>query len=198
MRDEEVERLIARIVGAARIPRRAARVDLQRELRAHFEDAVANGATARDALRRFGNEREIVASLRRVHAAEYRLLYAIKIAAALAASWAAALVLEVVINLRLEPRGVPFAFAVVVAVAAAWEFARPPIGAYRAARARLPLFVMFGTFGAMVYGQHLAIGISLAASRWTAAAAALTLVSVATLAIQARFDRALDRFLALH
>ena len=198
MPDEDVERLIARIVGAARIPRRAARADLRRELRAHFEDAIADGATARDALRRFGNERDIVASLRRVHAAEYRLLYAIKIAAAMAASWAAALVLEVVVSLRLEPRGVPVAFAVVVAVAAAWELARPPVGAYRAARGRLPLLVMFGTFGALVYGQHLAMGVSLAASRWTAAAAALTLVAVATLAIQARFDRALDRFLAFH
>jgi len=193
MRD--VDALVERIVAAARVPSRAARADLRRELRAHFEDAAAAGATDADAIHGFGAEREIVAALRRVHAAEYRLIYAAKIAAAILVAGAAAFAIEISSSLRLPPRGLFFALALVVTIAAAWELARPPLTAVRRALSRTPLLVMFVTFAGVQYGSHAAIGVVLPATRTIAAGAVLTAVSIATLVILARFDRALNRFL---
>jgi hypothetical protein len=86
MRERDaVASLIDRLVAAARIPSRAAREDLRRELSAHFEDAGSSPEAMRDALRRFGVESEVADSLRRVYRCDYLCLYFAKVAASIGA-----------------------------------------------------------------------------------------------------------------
>ena len=57
MRDPDtVGMLIERIVARARIPGRAQRDDLRRELWTHFEEASGSADSTREAIRRFGAE----------------------------------------------------------------------------------------------------------------------------------------------
>jgi predicted permease len=70
-RDEGVDALIERIVARARIGDPDARDDLRRELRAHFEDAGRSPGAVDEAVRRFGDESAVAASLRRVHSRGY-------------------------------------------------------------------------------------------------------------------------------
>jgi len=65
--DLDPDALIERLVAAARLESEAERDDLRRELRAHFEDAGTSPEAARAAIARFGGERAIADSLRRVH-----------------------------------------------------------------------------------------------------------------------------------
>jgi hypothetical protein len=188
--DADIAATVDRIVAAVGVPRRRARADLRRELHAHFEDAGASPDERRDALRRFGPEAAVIAGLRRVYAFEYRLLYAGKVAASVAASLVTALAIEWIVNLRIEPRPVAFALAVVVTVIAAWELARPPAAAVRDALTRTRLFVIFATFAAVEFAVHAAIGVHFATARLVLAATVLTLIASATLTIVARADRA--------
>ena len=130
---------IDRIVAGARIPSRATRDDLRRELWAHFEDAGTSAEALRDAIRRFGPEAEIVDSLRYVYRWDYRLLYAVKVVVSIAASIGVALAIQLVANLRVRaasdavhlapgfPHAVILSAAVVVALIIAREALRPPI-----------------------------------------------------------------------
>jgi len=139
--------LVDRIVAAAQIPGRARREALRRELRSHFEDAGASPESERDAMRRFGDEAAIADWLRRVHRRDRALLSLARIAASVAAAIAAALLIEAIVNLRVEPRAgmwrlaPPFAHtamlsaAVAVALAAAREAGRRPFSAARIAAA---------------------------------------------------------------
>jgi hypothetical protein len=76
------DEFVARIVSRAKIARSSTREDLERELRAHFEDASADaGATVGDrgdlpdmVCRRFGNPEEIGGELARVHRFERRAI----------------------------------------------------------------------------------------------------------------------------
>jgi hypothetical protein len=99
---EAVDALIERIVIGARIPSRAGRDDLRRELRTHFEEAGASPDAAAYAIRRFGDEAMIAASLRRVYRWDYAALYAAKLVASVIASFAAALLILALVNLRVE------------------------------------------------------------------------------------------------
>jgi hypothetical protein len=196
MPDPAIESLVERILVQARIPSRTARAELRRELRAHFEDTGAALDDPRDAIRRFGPEALVIASLRRTYAVEYALLYTLKVAASVAASLASALTIELAVNVRIEPRPVLFAMAVVVTVVAAWELARPPADAVRAVLARQRLLAMFTIFASIELGLHLAIGVPFGASRAMTAGAVLTLIAAATIAIAARADRAFTTFLS--
>ena len=64
--DERVAAFIDRVVAGARIPSRAARDDLRRELWTHFEEAGTSADAVREAMRRFGAEAMITESLRRL------------------------------------------------------------------------------------------------------------------------------------
>lgn len=131
--------LIDRIVAGARIPSRAERDDLRRELEAHFEDAGTSEEAAREAIRRFGEERVVAGALRRVYRWDYRLLYVAKIAACLAASIGVAFFIEAAANLRvgrehdslaLAPgfaHAIVRATALVLAFVVAREALKPPL-----------------------------------------------------------------------
>jgi hypothetical protein len=188
--DADVTAMIDRIVAAARVPRRGARADLRRELHAHFEDAGASPDQRREALRRFGSEELVIAGLRRVYAVEYHLCYAAKVAASIAVSLMTALAIEWMAHLRIEPRPVAFALAVVVTVIVAWELARPPAAAVHDALTRARLLVIFATFASIEFAVHAAIGVPFAAARLVLASTVLTLIASATLTIVARADRA--------
>ncbi|MBV9742780.1 MAG: hypothetical protein JO099_03380 [Acidobacteriia bacterium] len=77
-----LDEFVGRIVSRARIPRFSTRDDLERELRAHFEDALEEerGADSRagdlsDTIcRRFGNPEEIGGELERAHRFERRII----------------------------------------------------------------------------------------------------------------------------
>lgn len=194
MPEADVDALVERIVAAAHVPGRAARADLRRELRAHFEDAASADTDSAEAIRRFGAEALVIRSLRRTYAVEYALLYALKVAASIGTSLAAALAIEVAVNARIEPRPVLFAMAVVVTIVAAWELARPPAGAVRAVLARPRLLTMFAIFASIELMLHLAIGVPFGATRAMVAGGVLTLVAAATLAISARADRLFTDF----
>src|SRR5439155_19596178 len=140
MRDHDaLAARIDRMVAGARIPSRATRDDLRRELWTHFEDAGASADDLRDAIRRFGSETDVVESLRHVYRWDYRLVYAAKIAVSIAASIGVALAIQVVANLRVRaasdavqlspgfPHAVILSAAVVVALSIAREALRPPI-----------------------------------------------------------------------
>ena len=196
MPDADIHAMVDRIVAAAHVPGRAARADLRRELRAHFEDAGDALIGPDDAIRRFGPEDVVVRSLRRTYAVEYALLYTLKIVASIAASLAAALTIELAVHARVEPRPVLFAMAVVVTIVAAWELARLPADAVRAVLARRRLLTMFVIFAAIELSVHLAIGVRFGAMRAMTAGGVLTLVAATTIAIAARADRTFTTFVS--
>src|SRR5262249_37076806 len=66
---DEIAALIDRLVAAAGISGEDERAELRRELQAHFEDAGSSPDALRAALRRFGSEKDVAASLQRVYAA---------------------------------------------------------------------------------------------------------------------------------
>lgn len=144
---EQIADLIERIVAGARIPSRAARDDLRRELRTHFDDASASGGSQRYAIRRFGSAAMVAESFRRVYRWDYCALYVAKIAASTVASAAAAVLILALINLRIEPqadlwrlapgfwRAIGTSLAVVLGLVTAWEAGRPPFSRIRAALA---------------------------------------------------------------
>jgi hypothetical protein len=141
---DAVASLIERIVSGARIPSRARREDLRRELRTHFEEAGSSPEAVQSALLRFGDETALIESLRRVYRFEFALLYAAKVAASLFASVAAAVLIQVLVSMevsatgegwRVTPgflRGVGVSVAVVLGLVAVWEAARRPFRLSRA------------------------------------------------------------------
>jgi hypothetical protein len=146
MRDDDgIAVLIERIVARARIPGRGRREALRRELWTHFEAAGRSPDAAREAVRRFGTDALIGESLRDVYRWEYALWYLAKIAASIVASTAAALLIQVVVNLRLElqaeavrlapgfSRAAGMSVAIVLGVVTVWEAARRPFNRSRAA-----------------------------------------------------------------
>src|SRR5262245_11097822 len=147
MRDDPAAAaLVDRLVASARIPGRAARDDLRRELRAHFDDAADADGSAADALRRFGDEETVGGALRRVYRRDYLLAYLAKTAASIAASLTAALLIQVLLNVRMPDAGswrlapafsytAGLSIAIALAVITGWEVLRPPFRAARAATA---------------------------------------------------------------
>lgn len=173
-----VDALLERLVREARVPGRAARESLRRELAAHFEDAGGSADALRQAVARFGGEDAIATHFRRVYRRDYALLYLIKIAAAVLLSAAAALALQVLVNLRvaigaealrLAPgfsKAAIVSLAVVLALATAWEMGRPPFDRRRAS---------------IAIGTYVAIGLivqALVPTGWQAFAPATALVIV--------------------
>jgi hypothetical protein len=144
---EDVAAFIERIVAGARIPSRAERDDLRRELWTHFEASGTSTEALQSALRRFGAEAMVTESLRRVYRWDYAFLYLAKIAASVIASLSAALLIEVLVNLRLEVQAevwrlapafshtAGLAVGVVFALVTAWEVGRQPFSRSRAAMA---------------------------------------------------------------
>lgn len=155
MRDaDSPDAVIERIVAAARIPGRAARDDLRRELRAHFDDAVAEPGGRSDALRRFGAPTMVSDAFRRVYRFDYLLAYLAKTSASIVASVTAALVIQVLVNVRIlggEAFRLAPAFsytaglsiAIVLAVVTGWEVLRAPFSAARAAAAAAGYLVLW-------------------------------------------------------
>ena len=147
MREREAAgALIERMVSAARIPGRAARDDLRRELWTHFDAAGDTPDALQRAVDRFGADALVIESLRRVHRDEYLLLQFVRTVAAIMACGLAALIVEALANVRpyahaegwLAPgfaRGTAVAAAVVAGLAAAWEACRLPFDWRRAAAA---------------------------------------------------------------
>lgn len=143
--DDDVAALIERIVARARIPGRARREDLRRELWTHFEEVSSSRDATCEAVRRFGTEALIGGSLRDVYRWDYALWYLAKVAASIVASIAAALLIQVAVNLRLElqaeawrlapgfSRAAGMSVAVVLGLITMWEAARPPFNRSRAA-----------------------------------------------------------------
>lgn len=144
MREQEaVGALIERIVGGARIPSRAKRDALRRELWSHFEDAGASPEALRQAIRRFGAESTVTESLRRSYRTDFAWFYLGKIGVAIAASAALAMLIQLLARLRLGAaaavslapglaRAVGVSLALVLALVAAWEATRRPFGRAKA------------------------------------------------------------------
>jgi hypothetical protein len=146
MRDQEtVGALIERIITRARIPGAAQRDDLRRELWTHFEEASDSADSTWEAVSRFGTETMVGESLRDVYRRDYALWYLAKIAAAIVVSTAAALLIQVLVNLRVELQAEVFrlapgfsrasgmSVAVVLGLVTLWEAARRPFSRSRAA-----------------------------------------------------------------
>ncbi len=200
MPDDPVDALIERIVRAARISDSRGRDDLRRELWTHFEEAGPSPDLRNDAVRRFGSESVIAESFRQVYRGDYALRYAGKLAASLVASAAAALLIEAAVNLRIGlaaavwrwspgfSHGAALAVAVVLALVAIGEAARPPadarratavLGAYAAVAAAVSL-LLADAMGAFAIATLLALGSC--ASRLVTTRAAKLLVTVAVFA----------------
>ncbi|HWF86187.1 MAG TPA: hypothetical protein VG222_15115 [Vicinamibacterales bacterium] len=144
---EAVAALIERVIAGACIPSRAERDDLRRELWTHFEEAGTSPDSVGYVLRRFGDESMITESLRRVYRWDYAALYAAKLVASVIVSFAAALLIVALVNLRVEletevwrlapgfSRAAGVALAVALGLVAAWEVVRRPFSLSRAALA---------------------------------------------------------------
>jgi hypothetical protein len=147
MPDPAVAAFVDRIVAGARIPGRARRDDLRRELYAHFEDAGTSPEALADAVRRFGSEALLTDAWQRVYRRDYALLYAAKVGLSIVVSIAVALAIQLLVNLRvgltaeiwrLAPGfsySAPMSAALVVGFVTAWELGRPPVSWMRAAAA---------------------------------------------------------------
>jgi hypothetical protein len=139
--------LIERVVAGACIPSRAERDDLRQELWTHFEEAGISPDSVEYVIRRFGDEALVTESLRRVYRWDYAVLYAAKLVVSVIASFAAALVIVALVNLRVElqtevwrlapgfSRAAGVSLAVVLGLIAAWEVVRLPFSRARAALA---------------------------------------------------------------
>ena len=141
MPDQDVDALdilINRIVAGAHIPSRAERDDLRRELHTHFEEGAPSPDREAFAIRRFGPEELITESLRRVYRWDYLAAHVVRLAASTIASFAAALVILALVNLRVEiqtevwrltpgfSRAAGVALAVVLGIVAVQEAMRRP------------------------------------------------------------------------
>src|SRR5690242_7557754 len=189
----EVDALIERLVREARVPGRAARDDLRRELATHFEDAGTSPARLQQAMTRFGDAAMVADQFQRVYRWDYAFVYAIKIAAAVLLSAIAAIGCQLLINLRLDTNALQLApgfakaalisIAVVLALATAWEISRRPFDRWRTATA-------LGAYVAIA-----AIAQAVSATAWQAFGPATALVLVGFLC--ARLDRAPARLVRL-
>ncbi len=143
---DDVGALIERIVAGARVPGRAARDDLRRELWTHFDEAGRSPDDLGVALRRFGAETLVTESLRRVYRFDAALVEVTRVVASLAASMAAAVAIQLCASLRLPSlagvwlspgftRAAPLSITVVVGLVTAREVARRPFDRRRVALA---------------------------------------------------------------
>jgi hypothetical protein len=145
MREHDaVASVIDRIVSAARIPSRAEREDIRRELWTHFDEAHEAPDGVIGAIERFGPEAMIVESLRQVYRWDYLVLYLVKIAISVIACIAAALLIQVLVNLRVElaaevwrlapgfSHAAVLSVGVVLGLVVAWEVSRRPFNGTRA------------------------------------------------------------------
>ncbi len=140
--DGSASAAVERIVAAARMPGRAAREDLRRELLAHFEDAGEAGNDR--ALDRF-DEDAVAHLFRGVYRRDYAIAYALKVGASMAISMLVAVAIEALVNVRfaasswqLAPgfaRSTPLAIVVAAAIVAVREAIRTPFSRVRAAAA---------------------------------------------------------------
>jgi hypothetical protein len=174
---ETVAALIDRIVAGARVPTRTAREQLRRELWTHFEETGASPEAVHDALHRFGAEPMVTESLRRIYRSDRVFLNLAKIATSILVSLGAALLIQALVNLRVEaqaevwrlapgfPHAVGLSVAMVLALVTAREGLRPPlhwsraglaIGAYAAVGAIVQLMFANGT-GAFVTAAVLVV-----------------------------------------
>ena len=148
MRDQDdLAALIDRVVAGAGIPGRAAREALRRELWTHFEDAAASSDELRDAIRRFGADAPVAGMLRQVYRRERAAWQVARIAASVVACFGLSLAIELLANLRIQPRSESWQLApgfwraagmsaaVVFGLIVVWEAARPPLNRFRAAAA---------------------------------------------------------------
>jgi hypothetical protein len=150
-----VDDLIERIVRDARLPGRAAREQLRDELQSHFAAAGSSPEALRDAIRRFGDPGALTPAFRYVYRWNYVVLYLLKIAGSVIVSAAVALVIQVLVNLRLEVQAEAWRLApefskaavisvgVVLGLVTAWEGVRRPFDARRATVALLSYAVVW-------------------------------------------------------
>ena len=151
---------IERVVAGARIPGRAKRDDLRRELESHFESIGESPEDVQDALRRFGTEASVIDALQHVYRWDRFALHLVKVAASIVACVAAALIIQVAVNLRVElaaeawrlgpefSRTAGLSIAVVLGLITAWEAARTPFSRTRCLTA-------IATYGVVCLGVRL-------------------------------------------
>ena len=143
---QDVGALIERIVAGARVPGRAARDDLRRELWTHFEEAGSSPDALRRALGRFGAEPLVTDSLRRVYRFDAAAVELMRVVASLLASIAAAVLIQLCASLRLPSlagvwlspgfsRGAALSIAVVLGLVMVREVTHRPFDRSRAALA---------------------------------------------------------------
>jgi hypothetical protein len=161
-----VTTLIERVVMDSRIPSRAAREDLRRELWTHFEEAGTSADAVRDAIRRFGGEAVVAGSFRSVYRWDYFCVYLGKVAVSLVACVLAALLIQVIASLSvavwtagwpLAPRfsrAAGVSVAVVLGLIAAWEMGRPPFNRARASAA-LGGYIAVCVLGWLLFGNSI-------------------------------------------
>jgi hypothetical protein len=146
MPDHEVGALIERIVAGARIPGRAARDDLRRELWTHFEEAGSSPDALRRALDCFGAEPLVTNSLRRIYRVDTAIVELTRIVASLVASIVAAVLIQLCASLRLPSlagvwlspgfsRAAALSMSVVLGLVMVGEVTRRPFDRARAALA---------------------------------------------------------------
>jgi len=203
---QAVAALIDRLVREARITSRRAREELRRELESHFEDAGRSPEALRAALARFGSEDAVREGFRRAYRRGRIALYVAKVAAAVTASTAVALALQIVVNLRtgggpdplrLAPGyaiGARTSIAMVLLIVAAWELGIEPLCA-RLERRPVRLLTILAAFFAAICITHLVTDHAIAPAHALVASGVLIAVWACTIAILVRLDGAFLKLL---
>jgi hypothetical protein len=138
--------VIEDIVHRARLPGKAAREDLRRELHSHFAEAALESCSLQDSVARFGSAEEVGDSLRHVYRWDFVVSYAARVALAFVAALVTFDCLMALVHLRISSSGdvrlLPeyfkvfgLGFKIAIALLAVWEIRRRPFDVRRAAAA---------------------------------------------------------------
>jgi hypothetical protein len=201
---DELATFLDRVVRESRVEDARERAALRRELESHFAEVGESAEALREAIVRFGSPAAVAGALARAHQGRRFVRHLLRIALAVSASGALAVLLQLVTNLRRDarsdalrlgpgfPRGAACATFLVVSLVAAWEL---DVDALCARLERRPLRLLATVAGLALFMVlfHAATNSVLAPRIAVAASAVDVAIWTCTIAILARTDRAFAR-----
>lgn len=199
---EQVRRLIARLVNDAGLQRAQEREALRRELASHFEAAGESPEALRNALDRFGDLDQVGLGLQRAHRRGWRAWYTAKVGISILAAAGIAFICQLVGQLWLAGHlhfstrdAFTAAISVVIGavVVAAWEFRLEAI-ATRLERRPILLLATSLLTACGVYLVHQVIPHAVEPAQALVFGALLVITWTANVALLSRIEQAFVRF----
>ena len=200
---DELSTFIDRVVRESGIASAPEREELRRELESHFADVADSTDALREAIARFGSPADVAGALAQAHHGRRFVRHLLRIALAVSASGAVALLLQLVTNSAATrapmhrhgpgfPRAAAFAALLVLSLVAAWELDIEPLCA-RLERRPLRLVATVAGLALVMFLFHAATNSLLAPKVALSASAVDVAIWTCTVAILARTDRVFAR-----